>query len=432
MIAPSIHEAASQVERFAHARSMRGGKPHEAGGPLHQAANTIAERLAELLCAPITVRARGMTLAFHTPPQSSGLVGLNAEAASPTLSVPCQIRGDAGEVVVGRPLHGEVVSLRLAQALVTLVISQTMLLEQLPDRNELKNRFIHDLLRGHLREEDEILRQAKILQIDLSQPRAVILIDAADYILAPSNGHEPDDAMSRRRAEMVISSVVGFFHLPNDTICAYIGDGEVAVLKASNTRNLIGWAKPEASPEQWNSSWANLAALKRASRALLGRLQSDTLASVSIGIGRYHPGIRGLTYSYADACAARSLGRRFHGGSGVYCLDELGIPAFVGVSDEETKVDLAQYLLSPLDHEPDLLETLEAFFAEDCVPSLTAQRLVIHRNTLAYRLEKIASLTGLDPRRFDQAVQIRLALLLRSLAGASAAEPLAPTCAASG
>ena len=432
MIAPSIHEAALQVERLTHVHSIWGGKPHESGGPLHQVADTIAERLAELLCAPITVRARGMTLAFHTPPQSTGLYNLDEEGAAATLTVPCHIRGDAGEVVVGRPLHGEVVSLRLAQALVDLVISQTMLLEQHPDRNELKNRFIHDLLHGHLRDEDEILRQAKILQMDLSQPRAVILIDAADYIFAAPNGHDPDDTMIRRRAEMVISSVVGFFHLPNDTICAYIGNGEVAVLKASNTRNLIGWAKPETSPDQWNSSWANLAALKRASRALLARLQSDTNASVSIGIGRYHPGIRGLTYSYQDACAARSLGRRFHGGNGVYCLDELGIPAFVGVSDEETKVDLAQYLLSPLDHEPDLLETLEAFFAEDCIPSLTARRLVVHRNTLAYRLEKIASLTGLDPRRFDEAVQIRLALLLRSLAAEPSAETLPPARAASG
>ena len=44
-----------------------------------------------------------------------------------------------------------------------------------------------------------------------------------------------------------------------------------------------------------------------------------------------------------------------------------------------------------------------------------ARALGIHRNTLSYRLDKIASLTGLDARRFDAAVQIRLALLLRAL-----------------
>lgn len=87
--------------------------------------------------------------------------------------------------------------------------------------------------------------------------------------------------------------------------------------------------------------------------------------------------------------------------------------AFIGIADERTKQDLAAHLLSPLDHEPDLLATLLVFFDSDCNASTTATRLSIHRNTLGYRFDKIASRTGLDPRHFDHAVQIRLALLLR-------------------
>jgi carbohydrate diacid regulator len=87
----------------------------------------------------------------------------------------------------------------------------------------------------------------------------------------------------------------------------------------------------------------------------------------------------------------------------------------VGVSDEATKVDLATHLLSPIAHESELLQTLESFFAHDCSPTSTAKSLSIHRNTLGYRLEKITLLTGLDPRRFDDAVQMRLALTLRAL-----------------
>jgi carbohydrate diacid regulator len=93
----------------------------------------------------------------------------------------------------------------------------------------------------------------------------------------------------------------------------------------------------------------------------------------------------------------------------------LGIAAFIGVADEQTKIELATYLLSPLNHEPELLTTLDTFFSENCYPSSTASRLSIHRNTLSYRLDKITSLTGLEPRRFDDAVQIRLALLMRRL-----------------
>jgi len=122
-----------------------------------------------------------------------------------------------------------------------------------------------------------------------------------------------------------------------------------------------------------------------------------------------------VTVSMDSRLARLSPCHSSNGRNQVHCLDSLGVAAFVGVSDERTKIDLATYLLSPLDHEPDLLKTLDACFATDLSPSRAARALSIHRNTLSYRLDKVASLTGLDPRRFDDAVQIRLALLLRCL-----------------
>jgi carbohydrate diacid regulator len=351
----------------------------------------------------------------------TALIGRTLSAAEQAridqlLRLPLDGDGQSGAVLLGAPYSDEPISPRLAQALVELVISQAKMVTRRPNQHELKNSFVHDLLHGLIDDEPTILRDAKLLGMDLNPPRAVILIDAADYILggADERAREASDAQVRRRSQLVIGSVVNFFQLPNATICAYIGDGEVAVLKASNTKNLAIWAESDP-PEQASGSWANLSALRRAGEALSERLRSDTGAAISVGIGRYHPGVSGLARSYQDARAALSLGRRFHGQNGVHCLDGLGIAAFVGVSDERTKIDLAQYLLSPLDHEPELLDTLTAFFASNFCPSASARELSIHRNTLSYRLEKIASLTGLDPRRFDDAIQIRLALLLRSL-----------------
>lgn len=396
-----------------------------------QAAEVVSERIADLLCARIADLLCAQTLVLDTEgvvvassePSLVGLpFGMTSYAGAPSyLQVPLRRDGQAGAVIVGEPRNGEVISPRLAQVLVELVINQTSVIDRVPNQHELKNKFIHDLLHGLLDDEMAILREAKILGMDFGPPRAVILIDAADYILEPgdSTRPEPADAQVRRRAQLVIGNVVNFFHLPNDTICGYIGNGQVAVLKASNTKNLVTWANRGDVPEQPNGSWTNLAALRRAASALLAHLRSNTCASISMGIGRYHPGVCGLARSYQDALAALSLGRRFHGQNGVHCLDGLGIAAFVGISDERTKVELATYLLSPLDHEPELFETLHAFFSSDCYPSATARRLAIHRNTLSYRLDKIASLTGLDPRCFDDAVQIRLALLLRSFNGES-------------
>jgi carbohydrate diacid regulator len=380
-------------------------------------AETVADRVAELLCAPVWITdERAAVVARAVPSLAAREQERFEQPYEAHLHAPLHIDGQAGAVLVGPPLNGEAISPRLARVLVQLVVGQALALDRLPDRQERKNAFIRDLLQGTLRDEATILREASILGMDLAMPRSVLLIDASDYILAPTRHgvSECADAAVLRRAQLVIGSVVSFFHLPNDTICAYIGGGEVAVLKASNTRNLVLWAGAKGAASEENSGWANLAALKRAGEELLDHMRADTGSPLGVGIGRYHPGLRGIARSYEDARAALSIGRRQRGQNRVHCLDGLGIAAFVGVSDERTKVELATHLLSPLDHEPELLATLEAFFTCNCCPSSTAGRLAIHRNTLGYRLQKIASLTGLDPRRFEEAMQIRLALLMRS------------------
>ncbi|MFL5802527.1 MAG: PucR family transcriptional regulator [Roseiflexaceae bacterium] len=393
--------------------------------PFERTALAIVNRLIELLCTDIWVldeqhivigssRARDIGRQFE--------LGDRADR-QPVLHIPFSLSEHSGTVIIGTPVHGEVISPRLVDALVRMVASQTCAAERPALQSERKNAFIYQLLQGMLTDEDAILREAGLLGLDLATPRAVIVIDARDYILTSDGRQErgSDDARDQRRAHLVIGSIVGFFHLPNDTICAYIGQGEIAVLKASNTKNLLPWADPGTILDGTHATWANLAALKRAGEALLTHLQSDIGMAISIGIGRYHPGVGGIARSYQDARAALAVGRRCAGEYRVHCLNHLGTAAFVGIFDEQTKLELAAHLLSPLDHEPELLETLQVFFAQNCCPSETARRLVIHRNTLTYRLQKIALLTGLDPRRFDDATQIHLALLLRSF-GTSPAE----------
>jgi carbohydrate diacid regulator len=386
-------------------------------------ANAITDRIAELLCAPVFVIDRKGIVITSSEPHHVGR-SLRCERSEPALSqflrIPLRHEAETGEVIVGKSQSQEPVSLRLAHALVELVINQTVTQNRVAGQHGIKNQLIYDLVHGQVNDELETLSQARQLGMDLTQPRAVILIDAADYILrnVAYSTYRDLEMARKRRAQVVIGSIVSFFHLPNDTICADLGSGNICVLKASNTKNLDAWASSDDVPEGANPSWANLSALKRAAHALLQRLCSDLGASINIGIGRYHPGLQGLAQSHEDARAALSLGNRLQGQNRVHCLAELGIAAFVGIADEDTKIDLAKYLLSPLDREPELLTTLNTFFSENCCPSSTAKKLSIHRNTLSYRLDKITSLTGLEPRKFDDAVQMRLSILLRSLQAA--------------
>ncbi len=340
---------------------------------------------------------------------------LDHEGCPAPLRLPIVLDGRRCEVAICG--LGERISPRLAQTLVDMTLSELLRQQELPARAEIKNRFIYDLLHGHIDDEATLSHYAELLGLDLSPPRAVILIDALDYMA----GEKSSPQESRRRVQALVDAIIHFFHLPDDLTCAYLGDGQIVVLKASDRQNLSAWAGSDQSGAR---RWADLTALQRAATALLGCLPAGAAAAVRIGLGRHHPGPTGLAASYADAQAALVLGRRFHHQQQVHCLTDLGVAAFVGLADAQTKEELAQHLLSPLRDEPELVETLQHFFAEDCSLCATAARLYIHRNTLSYRLDKIASLTGLDPRCFDEAVQLRLALMVHVL-GACSAQALA-------
>ena len=386
--------------------------------PWQRCAETVVNRAAELFRSQVLLLNAGGVIAASSKPGLEGIAFelLEGKKLKVAFRIPCCLQDTPAELVVSEIPGEEIISPRLAQVLMELVIDEILNDQHPPDEREMKNRFIHDLVHGAIEDEETIIHNAELLGLDLTPPRAVILLDASTYILGNNNADRSGaNGQAQRRAQYIVDTIINFFHLPNDLICAYLGNGEIGVLKASDSQNLAAWADGWDSTPSSTSSWADLAALKRAADALLDRLPNGSGKHISIGIGRYHPGLHGLAHSYADARMALSLGRRFHQEKRIHCLDELGIAAFVGLSDEQTKIELAAHLLSPLDDEPELLETMKTFFAEDCCSSVSASRLCIHRNTLSYRLDKVTSLTGLDPRCFDDAVQIRLALLLRNL-----------------
>jgi carbohydrate diacid regulator len=394
------------------------------GVPFAYVAESVAARAADLLATSVMVVDEDDILVTRAePPGNDHSSAIKREWRS-ELRIPVRLGGRSVQLIASR--HEEPISPRLAKALIDLVVTQVDVVAQLPTQDDLRGKLVRDLLSGKIAEEAGVIREAQVLNMDLSRPRAVMLIDATAYILADSTSSERgQETTICRQARDVIRHVVRFFNLPSAAICAYLGDGQVAILKASSSRDLAPWSTNGRDVEAPATSWANLPAQKRAGRALQSWLEQQTGSPVRIGIGRHHAGLAGLARSYQDAQAALSLGRRLGLPGNIYCLDDLGAAAFVGISDQRTKLELAVRLLSPLDPEPDLLTTLQVFFDQNCCPSKTARLLAIHRNTLSYRLEKVMSLTGLDPRRFDDAIQMRLALLLRAVGLESEQSPVA-------
>ena len=59
----------------------------------------------------------------------------------------------------------------------------------------------------------------------------------------------------------------------------------------------------------------------------------------------------------------------------------------------------------------DLVKTLKTYFAAGANASEAADRLFLHRNSMAYRLERVGKLTGLDLREPGEALALQLGLL---------------------
>jgi len=148
------------------------------------------------------------------------------------------------------------ISPRLAQVLVELVINQIAVIDALPNQHQLKNRLSTTCSTVWIDDEATVLRYNKLLGIDLSPPRAVILIDAADHILvSDSSQHrgfalvpkryllaerETVETRVRRRAQLIIGSVVGFFHLL--TIRFAISVMVSSCPQGERYKNLATWA----------------------------------------------------------------------------------------------------------------------------------------------------------------------------------------------
>jgi sugar diacid utilization regulator len=109
-----------------------------------------------------------------------------------------------------------------------------------------------------------------------------------------------------------------------------------------------------------------------------------------------------------------SIGKKFYPQSYVHVGWELKIEQVVNHLPESYTDHFVQSVRAQLEQDEDaeMQTTIEVFFAANCNVSETAKQLFIHRNTLLYRLDRFKQVTGYDVRDFNDAVFIKLFMLL--------------------
>ncbi len=142
---------------------------------------------------------------------------------------------------------------------------------------------------------------------------------------------------------------------------------------------------------------------------------------VKVGIGSAVSGFADCSVSYSQALTAIRMDGIFGAKSTVSTYKEY---VLVKMLEDMPKHKLQEFL--DILEDPDaksmfadgeMVTTAEEFLHTSLNVSETSRNLYMHRNTLMYRLDKIERATGLDIRKFQDAMTFRLIMILHKLLG---------------
>ncbi|MCZ2857114.1 PucR family transcriptional regulator [Blastococcus sp. VKM Ac-2987] len=128
-----------------------------------------------------------------------------------------------------------------------------------------------------------------------------------------------------------------------------------------------------------------------------------------VGVGRSHPGPRGVLRSYGEAVDALEVAERLDLPERVVHARDMLVYRVL-LRDEEAISDLVGTVLGPLTEArggPEaLVRTVEAYFADGRNAASAARRLHLSVRAVTYRLQRVRELSGYDP--VDPADQLAL------------------------
>lgn len=293
-------------------------------------------------------------------------------------------------------------AISLLQGLAEVIIHQHFLLEHVQPTDKVQANFIRSVLSSPTIDIEETYRQADILQLNLHTSQAIILIEVENLEHEVTGkkelSHEVRENLVSKESGRIRQLILETFHHNSGNICYYIGKNQFVLSKGIGGDGLTTRNTTRFLVEKAEYVHETLA------KALSNRI-------VSVGVGQYYPDLGGLRKSYQEARLALLVGTKVWGFGKVYHIKQVGMFVTLANVAQERKAELAHQILHPLLRDEQLYKTVQTFLSAGLNLTEAAEKLHVHRNTLIYRLDKTKKVIGLDPRVFDDALQIKLGLM---------------------
>lgn len=266
-----------------------------------------------------------------------------------------------------------------------MMLEQAQLFGIIAQNERLKEELILDLIHS-----DEISPSqqewALRLGVDLNMPRVVCIIEIDEHNLS----------VEEVRQELQNMQIL-LKNPERDNLVAILSLTELVILKPALTRG------------RWD-----VADHMERIKVLLSRMDEASKLHVRIALGNYFPDSKNnISLSYHTAKTTLSIGKTRFSKQRVFNYQDLMLPVLLNqLKDGWQKEELSRifHQLARADKNGLLRKTLTAWFEHNMQTGATAQALHIHRNTLEYRLNKIAELTRLDLLRTDDRFLLYIAI----------------------
>ncbi|MBP5654995.1 MAG: helix-turn-helix domain-containing protein [Clostridiales bacterium] len=190
-------------------------------------------------------------------------------------------------------------------------------------------------------------------------------------------------------------------------------DSEVATVIAMDDTTIIIILDVEEQPEEED---IRNQFIDDTASSVHSCLVSEGIIS-KVAVGSVVSSFMDISKSYSDAMTALKVSKIFDSEADISRYDNLGLGRLIyqlpkPLCEMFIKEVFPNEAYRQLDEET--RTTIDTFFANDLNGSETSRELFVHRNTLVYRLEKVKTKTGLDLRKFDDAVLFKMATMVRT------------------
>lgn len=245
--------------------------------------------------------------------------------------------------------------------------------EQFSEAQFVQNLYMDNLL------EIDIYNQSKQLGIDSVAARGVFLIETE---------HEQDEA--------VLEMIRQLYGKGSRDFVAAVDEKKIVLLRELRENNY----------DEEMMKTANM---------LMDMINVEAMSRVRLSYGNQIEDIKEVPRACREAKMALEVGRIFYSDKSIVAYNMLGIGRLIyKLSPELCDMFLEEVFTGgmPEKFDEETLATINKFFELNLNLSETARQMYVHRNTLAYRLERIEKMTGLDIRSFEDAMTFKLALMV--------------------